>query len=261
MNAKARFDLVFVLGVAHCGSTLLGRLLNGHSRVYCPGELMRLGAALQHDRLCGCGAHLQDCPFWSRQLPWLESDYACDERRFDKRLYARLAEEEGAEVSVDLSKTLSWRVTRRWRDARVGYVLLLRDSRGVLAATRRQEKALDRPLRKHKKWMRRLARFVGQRGDRGLVMRYEDLCSNPEAELRRAVAFMGLEFDPAMLRPADTVHHFVHSSVSGYLRDRSDIRLDERWRQELDVGAIARIEGVMKAVPVLREQYLLKQPT
>jgi len=261
MNAQPRFDLVFVLGIARCGSTLLGRLLNGHPLVHCPGELLRLGPALEHGRLCGCGARLEECPYWSGQLGWLQSDYACDERRFDVPLYRRLAQADGADVSVDLSKTLAWRIARRWKDPRVGHILLLRDSRGVLASAVRDGEDPAHQLERHLKWMNRLSGFVDKLGDRGLVVRYEDLCSNPEAELRRIVAFMGLEFDPAMLRPADTVHHFVHSSVSGYLRNQNEIRLDERWRRELDAGTIARIEGVMKKVPVLREQYLLQQPS
>ena len=261
MNTKPRFDLVFVLGIARCGSTLLGRLLGGHPRIHCPGELLRLGQALETGRPCGCGARLEDCPYWSRELAWLKSDYAWDERRYDARLYKRLAQAEGADVSVDLSKTLAWRVTRGWKDPRVGYILLLRDSRGVLASAVREGADPDRQLKRHRKWMKRLSGFLDDLGDRGLVMRYEDLCSNSEAELRRVVAFMDLEFDPAVLRPADTEQHFVHSSVSGYLRNQNEIRLDERWRRELDAGTIARVESVMRGVPVLREQYLLRQPS
>lgn len=260
MQSDSRFDLVFVLGVAHCGSTLLGRLLHRHPRAYCPGELMRLEAALKEQLPCGCGAALVECPYWAQHLPWLASEYGYDHRRFDTRLYARLAGAAGADVAVDLSKTKAWRTTRRWKDPRVGYILLLRDSRGVLASAARAGKQLKRPLEKHKKWMKRLPRFVQRSGERGFVMRYEDLCSNPEAELRRVTSFLGLEFDAAMLRHAEAEQHFVHSSTSGYLRDLNEIRLDERWRRELDAESLARIEAEMKTVPVLRDHYLLNQP-
>lgn len=39
------YPVVFVLGIAHSGSTLLGRLLDMHSRVLCVGELMRIDEA------------------------------------------------------------------------------------------------------------------------------------------------------------------------------------------------------------------------
>ncbi len=42
-----RFSVVFVLGVARCGSTLLGRLLDMHSRVLCVGEVLRTGYRLK----------------------------------------------------------------------------------------------------------------------------------------------------------------------------------------------------------------------
>jgi len=249
-----------VLGVAHCGSTLLGRLLNSHSRIHCPGELMRLDLALEEGLSCGCGAQLDDCPFWSQHLGWVRGEYESDYTRFDTKFFGRLARSEGAEVSVDLSKTRAWRTTRRWKDPRVGYILLLRDSRGVLASAHRVGKALDRPLKKHKKWMKRLPRFVRKQGDRGLTVRYEDLCSRPEQELERIAAFLGVEFESSMLRPADCAHHFVHSSSSGYLKNQNEIRLDERWRRELEAGTLARIEQVMSDVPTLRDAYLSKQP-
>ena len=107
-----------------------------------------------------------------------------------------------------------WRRGRRWPQAGVGYVLLLRDSRGVLASTARTGKDLRDPIKKHVKWTRRLARFARQRGDAVLTVRYEDLCSSPAEELARIAAFLDLEFDEAMLRHAENEHHFVHSSRS-----------------------------------------------
>lgn len=256
MASNPPFSLVFVLGVAHCGSTLLGRLLNGHSRVLCVGELMRVDLALAGGLPCGCGAQLPACEFWGPRLERIRAASGNDYTRFDPELYAGLGDSVGADVVVDLSKTRAWRATRRWRRADVGHVLLLRDSRGILASAARVGKPLDGPLRKHEKWVKRLHRFVKRQGERGLVVRYEDLCARPEEELRRLCSFLGLDPEPAMLTPADRVHHFVHSSSSGYLRNSNELRRDERWKEELEPASIARIEAVMRRVPVLSESYL-----
>lgn len=255
-SAAPRFPLVFVVGVAHCGSTLLGRLLDMHSKVLCVGELMRTDLALESDLPCGCGAPLGECPFWRPRLPWIEEATGHDYTRFDVRLYERIAASAGAEVAVDLSKTRVWRLTRRWRDRGEGYILLVRDSRGVLASAARVGKDLTHPLKKHVKWMKRLERFARARGDRALVVHYEDLCVDPEAELRRVCDFMGIAFEPAMLRPADQVHHFVHSSASGYLKASNEIHLDERWRHELPREALAAIERAMERLEVFRGRSL-----
>ena len=59
-----------------------------------------------------------------------------------------------------------------------------------------------------------------------------------------------------MLDPADAEHHFIHSSRSTLLN--SAIRLDERWRDDLDAEQRASMEAVMRRIPGAREMYLPK---
>ena len=244
-----RFSVVFVVGVARCGSTLLGRLLDMHSRILCVGEILRTDLALETELPCGCGAKIPECPFWKPLLPALQRETKLAARRFRADTFRKLARAHGREVLVDLSKTRAWRLARRWKDADVGFVFLIRDSRGVMASTARGGKDIDHPLRRHRKWMRRFQRFARKRGERCLTLHYEDLCRAPRAELEKVSGFLGLEFEPAMLRPAEKDHHFVHSSTSGYLKASNEIRLDERWREELPAEAIREVERVMRKLP------------
>jgi len=247
-----RFPVVFVLGVAHCGSTLLGRLLGQHPQVLCVGELMRMDEAVAARLPCTCGVPVDECPFWRPRLAALRAETGLDYRRFGVDTYRRLAQECGKALAIDLSKTRIWRRTRWWRNRGEGYIFLVRDSRGVLASAVREHKGFDRLLPRHLKWMRRLARFAARKGDRALTLYYEDLCRAPEPELRRVCTFLGLEFAPEMLRPADGVQHLVHSSASRYSKTAIEIRLDERWRQELSADQISRIEAGMRRVRVFR---------
>lgn len=249
-----RFPVVFVLGVAHCGSTLLGGLLGQHPQVLCVGELMRMDEAVAARLPCTCGVPVDECAFWSARLAALRAETGLDYRRFGVDTYRRLAEACGKAVAVDLSKTRVWRRTRWWRNRGEGYIFLVRDSRGVLASAVREHKGFDRLLPRHLKWMRRLSRFAARKGERALTVYYEDLCRAPEPELRRVCTFLGVEFAPALLRPAVGVQHLVHASASRYSQTASEIRLDERWRQELSADQIARTEAGMRRVPVFRER-------
>jgi hypothetical protein len=250
-----RFKTVFVLGLAHCGSTLLGRMLGMHPAVLSVGELMRLGPAVERDALCTCGAVMSQCPFWAPRLASLREETRLDYRRFGLKLYTDLAHSAGRQMAFDVSKTLVWKRTRWWRNRGEGYVLLVRDTRGLMASALRKERDLSHLLKKHVKWMRRLSSYARRRGERALVMHYEDLCREPERELRRLCAFMGLPFTPELLRPADGVHHLVHSSTSGYLKGTNDIRLDERWRKELSPEHLTRIEDAMERLDVFRGRF------
>src|SRR5258706_373975 len=62
------FRNVFVMGAPYSGSTLLGRLLDSHSRIACGGELGLLGQAIANRRPCSCGRLVTECPFWQRLL-------------------------------------------------------------------------------------------------------------------------------------------------------------------------------------------------
>ncbi len=263
MTSSPRFRCVFVLGVTHCGSTLLGRLLNRHPRVLCVGEMMRIKQALAIRRPCSCGEQLMDCTFWKPLLPVLASR-RYNHRLFTPGMYDRISKLSGREVVLDLSKSLAWRRIRRWwwwwwQRADVGTIFLVRDSRGSLGALKRRGSDLQDQLRLHRKWMRRFSQFERSQGNRVLRIYYEDLALNPEHELRRVTHFLNLEFIPELLRPAGKVHHFIHSSYSDYLKGSNEIRLDERWRQELTPEEIDRITKVMASFPVLRDRYLAQK--
>jgi hypothetical protein len=255
------FSPVFLLGKAHCGSTLLLRLLGQHPAVLAVGELMRVSESLERGSPCTCGVALAACPFWQRYLPWL-AELGNDGSRFGPELYRRIGADAGRVVVLDDSKTLAWRARRR-ADERTGYIFMLRDSRGVLAAALRAGRAQDFPaiLRRHEKWMKRLARLAERRAERTIVLAYEDLCTAPERELRRLSDFLGLSFDPLTLSPARESLHLVGASGSAWQKGASEIRLDERWRRELPPERQAEIERVMARIPILRARYLDAAPT
>jgi hypothetical protein len=250
---KPRFPLLYVVGVAQCGSTLLGRLLDMHPQVVCVGEMLRMDRALEANLPCGCGVPIRECPFWQPLLGLVEgSTRDLDFQSYKPELYQRIAARRGKDLIVDLSKSRVWRLTRRWRRDDVGYIFMVRDSRGVMGSAARRGRDIERMLRRHKKWMNRYLRFVEEKGGRGLIVRYEDLCRDPAKEVRRVCAFLGLDFHPRMLRPADAAHHFVHSSASPYLKGTNEIRLDERWREDLTPEQVDNVERVMQTIRVFQ---------
>jgi hypothetical protein len=65
-----------------------------------------------------------------------------------------------------------------------------------------------------------------------LTVRYEALASNPESELRRVCEFLGAEFSAQMLDFAAADSHIANGNRMRF-GHTSEIRLDERWRDEL----------------------------
>ncbi len=244
----ANFRNVFVLGAPYCGSTLLGRVLDNHSRIACVGELGLLGQAIANRRACSCGRLIPECEFWRPILAWWPGRTHRDYRPAD---YEDLRAALQADVLIDLSKSLCWRMLRwpwsRWWDSPTGFLYLVRDSRAVIASDLRRNEPLDAALAKHFKWERRFERLAASHRERTLVVQYEKLCAEPEAELRRICCWIGIDYEPRMARLEGQEYHFAHSSRSAYARSLGEIRLDLRWRSELTPAAQGEIERRMQS--------------
>lgn len=256
------YPVIFVLGLAHSGSTLLGRVLNMHSRLLCVGELMRIDDSLVKQLPCSCGELISDCRFWSDYIPLIKKmTNNFKYKHFTPNFYEMLRRSTESEVIVDLSKTRIIRMMnnmlsgRKWRPAKAGFILMLRDPRGVSASALRRGVQLDEFLPKYEKWLKRYEKFV-QKNVPVLIIRYEDLCEQPEREIKRMCRFIGIEFETGMLEPADKTHHFIHSSTSTYLRNVNQLKIDDRWKYELTDKDVRQVEGVVKRVDILRKEYI-----
>jgi hypothetical protein len=58
--------LIYIMGCAHCGSTLLTRILARHSQIATVGELKMSSIPDYRNFQCGCGAELLECAFWKQ---------------------------------------------------------------------------------------------------------------------------------------------------------------------------------------------------
>jgi hypothetical protein len=250
MDTQARFTTVFILGEGHSGSTLLARLLDRHPDVFCPGELLRLDRALAPEAgPCSCGVQVRQCPTWERWLRHLPAPVTRDYRAWTPAILDQFRRSEARSVLLDSSKSRAYRLSRNWREPSVGYLLILRDPRGVLCSDLRRGADLGKELRTHRKWMQRYEMFATDRPDACLTLYYEDLIAAPESILRRVSGFVGIPYHPAMLDPEPYPHHFVHASTSVLLQGSLRLRLDERWRTELTPGQVGQICDTLGGIP------------
>jgi Sulfotransferase family len=61
--------VLYIMGAARCGSTILDNILNEIDGFFSVGELRFLWERLHQGRLCGCGRAFEDCEVWSLILP------------------------------------------------------------------------------------------------------------------------------------------------------------------------------------------------
>ena len=253
-----RFNRVLVLILGATGSTIVGRALNVHPWVVTAGELLKVEGRVAATVICSCGSSLDECRYWADALPLVVDD-AGRVRSFAPESFDRIALALGGRVLVDTSKKWCWKKARwpwsAWDRRDTGFILMVRDPRGYIATTVRNGFAVDERIRRYLRWMVRQERFRRRAAGRALVVYYEDLCRDPTAELRRICEWIGIPPDPSMAWPGRHAHHLLSANTSSYVRREEGIRLDDRWRDELDSREIDRIERATAQVPWLRSRY------
>jgi hypothetical protein len=74
-----------------------------------------------------------------------------------------------------------------------------------------------------------------------LTVHYESLASSPATELSRISNFLGIDFELDMLEFAATNSHIANGNRMRFL-ESSEIKLDERWREELSPSLLRFFE-------------------
>jgi acyl transferase domain-containing protein len=219
-------SLVFLLSAPRSGSTLLRAMLAGHSRLFAPPELHLLGFESLKDRAQKLsGSYLTEGLIQAfGALESLEAGAAADlVRQMEEedwaipRVYESLLNLAEGRILVDKSPSYArdletLRLAEGLGEPR--YILLFRHPKAVMESFVRNR--FDRliPADSSDPW--KLAEQVWRSMNLNLIhfaaelpahrvlkVQYESLVRNPEPELRRICAFLGVEFEPSVLRPYD----------------------------------------------------------
>lgn len=202
-------SLVFVISPPRAGSTLLQRMMGGHAEVFTHPE-PHLITPIAH---LGIYGNVDKAPYdhinaaeamhaFIEDLPRGEQDYLDALRAYADTLYGRmLATGDG---SYFLDKTPANALvlpflTRLYPDAK--YVVLTRHPIAVFSSYANsffegdwaQAHAFNPIV---ERYVPAMGRFLRERPVPLLQVAYEDLVQNPNAELERVFAFLGLENDP-----------------------------------------------------------------
>jgi hypothetical protein len=197
---------IIVAGCHRSGTSLVRRIIDSHSRIACPPELQvleSLGAMIANeyaeagfagvgltvdqaaldlgalvDRWMRAYADRKGKPRWAEKSPGTFEQLPAVDRMFGRRAQFVLVARNGMDVAASLGKG-------RWHV--LGKLLEDHDEPHVAAAHF---------------WVdanRRILDFHRATPDRSLLLRYDALIDEPEAELRRLFAFLGEPWEPEVL--------------------------------------------------------------
>lgn len=268
-----KITVIYLAGYGKSGTTLLDLVFNGHPEIIGVGglgsyrtldrrKMNRDKARL--DKACACGKMVSKCPFWQKVFENIDvqhglqtymklSDFFLNKARYvyyndnlvdiadyvscNELIYANIARVSSKQTIFDSSRN-PFRIELLARSQNIRLVLLhvLRNGEACISSNKKKRpRSFFRPLLG---WLKAniVIEFFRYRYPEipYIFLRYEDFTKNPEKELERVLAIIGLKFDPEMMRFRSHESH----NFSGNLH-RLDKNLSEKimsvipWRKRI----------------------------
>jgi hypothetical protein len=263
--------MFLVLGQPRSGTTLVAQCLNGHPDLVVPDETdivvplaflvdriedpdlgRELAASLVtgSKRFAGSLGELLPADAAAaavRSAPWTL-------RGVLSSLYAAVAEAGGGRLGGDKSpndlKFIRILVSADLFAADLPVIHVVRDIRDVLVSFHDLGWAQGLPEGLVRYWAANnltVQSTVPGRGSPYLLVRYEDVVTDPEAQFRAMCAHLGVEFDPEMLSDERRFQQFhSHRAIGQHDRTFQPISAERvgAYRRSFDEATIARIEAL-----------------
>jgi len=151
---------------------------------------------------------------------------------------------QGGNIFLDSSKDpirLKFLLSSNQWDIKV--INIIRDGRGVINSYMRHYKVPIEAATKEwiisQKEINRMIKYL--RKDNYLKVHYEDLCTKPKEVLSGIYKFIGIELDVVNPGYISNQHHILGNEMR--LRTTNEIKLDEKWKNEMSKRDLEYIES------------------
>jgi hypothetical protein len=277
--------ILFILGTAHCGSTLLSLILDSSEQCFTVGELSNLPTIYKKEQ-----SSTQNHDFWHSQFSETEKnklilglsnarispmiplkiEKSIREMFNDKifRPYSLIQSKTSAEIIVDSTKTIYWisnmlQLKELKQEYDVFLLHLVRDGRAVLNSYLRKRKKMTVEQFSNL-WLQRVRdneQFF-QNFNRGkkIQLAYEELATNPYSTTQKVCDFLNIKFVPDLINYWKYEHYMLSgnrgtkslvetykSSSQSSPKNQQDlsIKLDLSWKSDLTEERLAQFYSMI----------------
>jgi hypothetical protein len=206
-------NLIFVISQPRAGSTLVQRILGGHPKIHTVGEPWVMLHPLHALKSSGYRAEYDEVTarealgYFLETLPGGEEEYIEALRHMAAHLYGSALETSGKQFFLDKTPRYYLVIPELravFPEAR--FIVLFRNPLAVLSSMIEQWTEPKSAMMTRRVVPdlvlapKLLVDGIALLGNRGTVLRYEDLVANPVSEVRRICEFLELGFEPGLLQ-------------------------------------------------------------
>ena len=277
--------ILFILGTAHCGSTLLSLILDSSPQCFTVGELSNLPRLYKNNQPIS----QNDYNFWNTKISINELNKLARglsnarispgiplmvEKFFRElinddifRPYSIISSKSSAEVIIDSTKTIYWissmlRLQELKKEFDIYLLHLVRDGRAVLNSYLKRRKNTSVEYIS-KLWLKRVTnneKFFKDfsRGNK-IQLAYEKLATTPQETIQDICNFLGINFMPEMLNYWQYEHHIISGNretkslvekyqsqpEASYKSQDLCIKLDLSWQTSLTEDTLKKFYALI----------------
>jgi hypothetical protein len=260
---------IFIVACPRSGTTLLQLMLHAHPRIAIPPETRHLLETYRHrikfgDLTTEKGrAAVANYMFKRPKF----KDLKLDKTAVKKRIVDGPGTV-GSAIGIVLQEYANRYDKPRWGDKRPLYlnhlpiifrlfpdaqvINIVRDGRACVASLKRMPWWQEGVIGGMTRWVQSMRKAAEAREklrpDQYYELRYEDLVANPRPELERICAFLGEEFDEAMLEHHRVASEAVPAHKDWHTRTREGVSTAqvEAWKEQLEPWEIAVFERLAR---------------
>lgn len=234
---------IFILGTAYCGSTLLGRALNNHSKVGYIGEFSRYEPNYNAYGLDHRSASCMHCKILQTDCPVFDNKFLSSAQKSKSaKTYDLLRTKLKKPILVDGSKHPAWLRIVQSQTPKSGIKAIIL-SRSPVDYLRSCYNRNINPLWPEANAWRDVyydaLRTCSQLNISYLTVRYEVFTEKPKQTLERICDFVGIEYNKSMLTKAGPLHAiggnpgaYVGALGAGKLQNA----VDAQGQSEIDIN-------------------------
>ena len=250
----------FVVGCGRSGTTLLRTMLNRHPKLavpletYCIVDYLMLSRTVSADKIWPLFPKEHEITEWGVRPPEKAATYAGPIKDRISRFHRdALLSDAGGDARWGQKTPRFVRymelLSASWPGAQ--FIHVVRDPRAVANSLIRSEVHRSNPLFAAYRWRRDVGdglAFEETHPGKVLRVKYEELIRAPEQTLRDVVAFLGIDYDPAMLEYQESAKSAYNSDYYAKVhRNLGEMPKTERiakWRDELSDDVVALIQDL-----------------